>query len=242
VRLEKRFERPRVGAAVVSSVHVRLQHGPGKLKSRSCASDLTPLSGMISRRAILTLACVAVAGLIAVGVAQLPRDSTTAGTSAKLTAAQTNALLAGSPPALAGLHKQSGALLEGGARALHARLASLKGYPVVINKWASWCVPCKEEFGAFQHASAEYGRRVAFIGIDSEDPKRTDALAFLKSFPVSYPSYYDSSGALGEQTTGSPFIPVTLFIGRDGHQFPRQGQYPSAAKLEQDIRRYALQG
>lgn len=197
---------------------------------------------MISRRAILTFACLAVAGLIAVGVAQLPHSSSTTGTPAQLTAAQVNALLAGSPPALAALHRQGGALLEGGARALHARLAALQGYPVVINKWASWCVPCKEEFGAFQHASAAYGRRVAFIGIDSEDPKRADALAFLKSFPVSYPSYYDSSGALGEQITGSPFIPVTLFIGRDGHQFPRQGQYPSTAKLELDIRRYALRG
>lgn len=196
---------------------------------------------MISRRAILTFACLVVAGLIAVGVAQLPHSSST-GARAQLTAAQANALLAGSPPALAALHAQGGALLEGGARALRARLAALKGYPVVVNKWASWCVPCKEEFGAFQHASAEYGRRVAFIGIDSEDPKRAGALAFLKSFPVSYPSYYDPSGGLGEKITGSPFIPVTLFVGRDGRQFPRQGQYPSSAKLEQDIRRYALQG
>ncbi len=231
-----------MGAARVCSVHVRIQHGPGKLKSRGFASDLAPLSGMITRRAILTFACLVVTGLIAVGVAQLPRSSSTGGTQAQLTAAQANALLAGSPPALAALHKQGGTLLEGGARALHARLAALKGYPIVINKWASWCVPCKEEFGAFQHASAEYGRRVAFIGIDSEDPKHAEALTFLKSFPVNYPSYYDASGTLGEQITGSPFIPVTLFIARDGRQFPRQGQYPSAAKLEQDIRRYALQG
>jgi cytochrome c biogenesis protein CcmG/thiol:disulfide interchange protein DsbE len=193
------------------------------------------------RRTIPALACVAVAALIAVGVAELPHGSSTGGAPARLTAAQTRALLAGSPPPLAALHAQGGTLLEGGARALDARLSALRGYPVVINKWASWCVPCKEEFGAFQRASATYGRQVAFIGIDSEDPNRAEALAFLRSFPVSYPSYYDRSGQLGQQITDSPFTPVTVFIARDGRRFPRQGQYPSAAKLEQDIRRYALE-
>jgi cytochrome c biogenesis protein CcmG/thiol:disulfide interchange protein DsbE len=112
----------------------------------------------------------------------------------------------------------------------------------VINKWASWCGPCKEEFGAFQRASAQYGRRVAFIGIDSADPKRADALGFLKSFPVSYPSYYDPSGSLGVQITDSSSTPVTVFIPRHGTPYIRQGQYPSVAKLEQDIRHYALEG
>jgi thiol-disulfide isomerase/thioredoxin len=149
-------------------------------------------------------------------------------------------LLAGSPPALEALHHQGGRLLEGGTHALHARLADLKGYPVVINKWASWCVPCKDEFATFQRVSAEYGRRVAFLGLDSADTSRTDAVAFLKSFPVSYPSYYDPSGALGEQLTDSPFTPVTVFIPRHGRPFIRQGQYPSVGKLRRDIERYAL--
>jgi cytochrome c biogenesis protein CcmG/thiol:disulfide interchange protein DsbE len=197
---------------------------------------------MTSRRVIVTLACLAVAGLIAAGVAELPRSSSTSeSASARLTAAQTSMLLAGSPPALAALHEQGSALLEGGAHALHARLAGLKGYPVVINKWASWCVPCKDEFGAFQRASAEYGRRVAFLGLDSADTSRTDAAAFLRSFPVSYPSYYDKSGQLGEQITDSSFTPVTVFIGRDGRQFIHQGQYPNVAKLREDVRRYALE-
>jgi cytochrome c biogenesis protein CcmG/thiol:disulfide interchange protein DsbE len=189
----------------------------------------------------VTLASLAVLGLIAVGVAELPGGSSTGDSATKrLTRAQTSALLAGSPPPLAALHAQGGAILGGGTRALHARLATLKGYPVVINKWASWCVPCKEEFGAFQRASAEYGRRVAFLGLDSADTNRGDAVAFLNSFPVSYPSYYDKSGQLGEQITDSAFTPVTVFIGRDGHRFIHQGQYPSVGKLERDVERYAL--
>jgi cytochrome c biogenesis protein CcmG/thiol:disulfide interchange protein DsbE len=197
---------------------------------------------MTPRRATATLACLAVAGLIAVGVAELPGGSTAGGPAVeRLTAAQTSALLAGSPPVLAALHDQGGALLEG-ASALHARLAALKGYPAVINKWASWCVPCKAELGAFQRVSAEYGRRVAFLGIDSADANRADALAFLGSFSMSYPSYYDRSGWLGEQITDSSFTPVTVFIGLDGRRFIHQGQYPSTAKLARDVRRYALQG
>jgi thiol-disulfide isomerase/thioredoxin len=196
---------------------------------------------MTSRRAIVTVFCLVVTGLVVVGVAELPGGSSTDGpASTRLTSTQTRALLDGSPPALAALHDQGGALLDGGVQALHTRLAALKGYPLVINKWASWCVPCKEEFGAFQRVSALYGRRVAFIGIDSEDSSRADAAAFLRSFPVSYPSYFDKSGQLGEQITDSASTPVTVFIARDGRQFIRQGQYPSTAKLEQDVVRYAL--
>jgi cytochrome c biogenesis protein CcmG/thiol:disulfide interchange protein DsbE len=195
---------------------------------------------MTPRRTIVTLACLAVAGLIAVGVAELPRGSSTGSTATRLTAAQTSALLAGSPAPLAALHAQANVLLGGGARALRARLAALRGYPVVINKWASWCEPCRDESSAFQRVSAEYGRRVAFLGIDSGDSSRARAATFLKSFPVSYPSYYDHSGELGEQLTDSTSTPVTVFVARDGRQFIRQGQYPSATKLREDVQRYAL--
>jgi len=195
---------------------------------------------MNHRRAIVTFVCLAALVLIGVGVAELPRDSSRDSSATRLTAAQASALLAGSPPALAALHAQGGALLEGGPSAMKARLAALKGYPVVINKWASWCVPCKEEFAAFQRVSAEYGRRVAFIGIDSEDPKRADAQAFLKSFPVSYPSYYDPSGQLGVQVTDSSFIPVTVFKPLHGQPFIYQGQLPSASRLREEVERYAL--
>jgi cytochrome c biogenesis protein CcmG, thiol:disulfide interchange protein DsbE len=198
---------------------------------------------MISRHAILTLACLAVAGLIAVGVAELPGGSSTDTTkTTRLTRAQVGALLAGSPPALAALHRQGGRLLFGGGRSLHARLAALKGYPVVVNKWASWCVPCREELPAFQRASAEYGKRVAFIGLDSGDSGKTNAEAFLRSFPLSYPSWYDPSGSLGEQITDSSFTPVTVFIPVHGKPYIRQGQYPSLAKLREDIELYALDG
>jgi thiol-disulfide isomerase/thioredoxin len=196
---------------------------------------------MTPRRTIVALLCLGLIVVIAIGVTQLPSGSPSGGdVTTRLTAAQTSALLAGSPGPLAALHAQAGLLLDGGAGALHARLRALKGYPVVINKWASWCVPCKEEFAAFQRVSAEYGRRVAFIGIDSGDAHRAEAAAFLKSFPVSYPSYFDPSEALGLQLTDSTATPTTVFIPVHGTSYIRQGQYPSAARLRRDVERYAL--
>jgi cytochrome c biogenesis protein CcmG/thiol:disulfide interchange protein DsbE len=195
---------------------------------------------MTARRMLLALVLGALVVPIAIGVTQLPSGSSGGKAAARLSAAQTRGLLAGSPRPLAALHAQGGMLLEGGTSAFERRLAALKGYPVVVNKWASWCVPCKEEFAAFQRVSAEYGRRVAFIGIDSADPDRGEAVAFLKSFSVSYPSYYDKSGGLGLQLTDSTATPATVFIPPHGAPEIVQGEYPSAGKLRRDVERYAL--
>jgi cytochrome c biogenesis protein CcmG/thiol:disulfide interchange protein DsbE len=193
---------------------------------------------MTLKRLPLALATVAVVVLLVVGLLQL--KSSPATTPSTLTLAQMRSSLQGSPPELASLHTQANELLGGGLPALRARLAALRGTPVVINKWASWCAPCREEFGAFQRVSVSRGREVAFIGIDSGESGRSDALAFLRSFPVSYPSYYDQNGQAGLAITDSTFTPVTVFYNRRGQIYIHQGPYPSAAKLEQDVKRYAL--
>jgi thiol-disulfide isomerase/thioredoxin len=196
---------------------------------------------MSARRISIAVGGAAVAVLLAVGLLQLTNSGDTAQSGPlKLTLAQMKAQLTGSPAPLAALHEQAGELLEGGAPALRARLAALHGEPVVINKWASWCEPCREEIGSFQRVSLRFGREVAFIGINSLDTNRTDALGFLHSFPVSYPSYYDQSGQTGIAITDSSFVPVTVFYDARGREYIRQGPYLSQAKLEQDIRRYAL--
>lgn len=192
-------------------------------------------------RLLMTLAILAVIALLAIGLVQLAGSSSSSnGSSARLTLAQVQARLAGSPAALTALHAQAGQILSGGSPALHARLTSLHGYPLVINKWASWCVPCQSERATFQHVSTSLGRSVAFLGIDSSDTSLADGRAFLRVAPAGYPSYYDQSGRLGTQIADSSFTPVTVFYDRAGRQYIHQGPYPSVAKLEADVRRYAL--
>jgi cytochrome c biogenesis protein CcmG, thiol:disulfide interchange protein DsbE len=196
---------------------------------------------MAVKRTSIAALGAALAVLVVIGVAELAGSSTKrAAAPVRLTLAEMRARLAGSPQPLAALHAHAGELLEGGRSQLRARLESLRGRPVVINKWASWCGPCRDEFAAFQRASLSQGRQVAFIGIDSGDSSRADALAFLRSFPVSYPSYYDQDGRLGIAITDSSFTPVTVFYDRRGAQFIHQGPYLSQLELEQDVRRYAL--
>jgi thiol-disulfide isomerase/thioredoxin len=196
---------------------------------------------MTPKRLSITLASIAVAALVIVGLLQA-RGSSTPTAASHLTLAEMRSRLVDSPPALGALHAQGSDVLEGGLPALRARLHALAGLPIVVNKWASWCGPCRAEFGVFQQASLSQGRTVAFVGIDSGDPSRANAVAFLRSFPVSYPSYSDPGGQAGEAITDSSFTPVTVFYDSRGSQYIHQGPYPSVAKLEQDIRRYALGG
>jgi thiol-disulfide isomerase/thioredoxin len=197
---------------------------------------------MTPKRLLLSSCALVVLALLVVGLVQLAGGAQHGVATSKLSAAQIDTRLARSPAPLSALHTQADEVLPGGARALRDRLGTLHGYPLVINKWASWCTPCRAERGAFQHASATFGRTVAFLGIYSGDTSVADALSFLRAFPVGYPSYYDQSGAAGQAVTDSSFTPVTVFFDHSGGEYIHQGPYLSLASLERDIRRYALEG
>jgi cytochrome c biogenesis protein CcmG/thiol:disulfide interchange protein DsbE len=201
-----------------------------------CARSGT-LTAVTPKSLSIAGAIAAVLVVLVLGLLQL--HGSAAPTPSKLTLTQMRARLAGSPGPLAALHAQASEIVSGGLPALRARLAALRGTPVVINKWASWCEPCREELGAFQRVSVSRGHEVAFLGIDSND-SRDHALAFLRAFPVSYPSFYDPSGQAGLAITDSGNTPVTVFVNRSGGEFIHQGPFLSVAKLEAAVRRYAL--
>jgi cytochrome c biogenesis protein CcmG/thiol:disulfide interchange protein DsbE len=157
-------------------------------------------------------------------------------------AGQVQSAFKGSPPPLTSLHDQANRLLPGGSRAFKARLAGLRGYPVVVNKWASWCGPCQSEFPVFQKVAVTFGRRVAFVGIDGKDHNQA-AESFLRHFPVTYPSYADPNEDIARALQAATFYPQTLYFNRAGKQvYDHAGPYLSTSALSQDIRRYALGG
>jgi cytochrome c biogenesis protein CcmG, thiol:disulfide interchange protein DsbE len=191
---------------------------------------------MLARIGLLLTLCAVVTAALAAGGCG---SSTTSGDGSHPNYAKA---LAGSPPPLAAIHKQANDLLPGGQAAFEKRLAQLRGYPVVVNVWASWCGPCREEFPVLQQLSARYGKRVAFLGVNSEDS--SDAAAtFLREEPLSYPSYVDPHRGTLESLGGLGGFPDTAFYDKSGELVNlKQGPYRSDSELEADVRRYAVGG
>jgi thiol-disulfide isomerase/thioredoxin len=120
------------------------------------------------------------------------------------------------------------------------KLNELRGVPVVVNQWASWCPSCRSEFPFFQRLAAELRSRVAFVGLDSQDD-RGAAEDFLKQFPVPYPSIFDPSAGEAISIGGGQGWPTTIYFNRRGEStYIRPGGYATPAQLRADIERYAL--
>jgi len=152
------------------------------------------------------------------------------------------AALAGAPKPLAALYRHGDRLLSGGPDAFQNQLDALRGHPVVVNKWASWCAPCRREFPYLQRLSARYGKRVAFLGVDADDSEAA-ARTFLGEFPLPYPSYSDPDQDISQAIGATVGFPQTAFYDSSGERvFVKPGQYASQADLAADIRRYAMDG
>jgi len=147
--------------------------------------------------------------------------------------------LARTPGPLGLLYRRPGQLLDGGPAAFRRQLTQLKGRPVVVNKWASWCGPCRYEFPFFQKQAAKRGRGVAFFGVDGEDT-RGAARKFLRRFPVPYPSFFDPHSKIAAVFRGDRVFPTTAYYDSKGTLvYTKQGGYASEALLEKDIARWA---
>ena len=150
------------------------------------------------------------------------------------------AALAGAPRPLARLYSHGDILVTAGTQAFQAQLDAVRGYPAVVNKWASWCEPCRREFPYLQRLSARFGKRVAFIGVNAKDSGAA-ARTFLEEFPLPYPSFTDPDQDISRLLGATVGFPATAFYDASGNRvFVKQGQYASQAELAADIRRHAL--
>lgn len=143
------------------------------------------------------------------------------------------------PKALADNRAQANEIIDGSTEALEAKLEELRGHPVVVNQWGSWCPPCRAEFPFFAEIAEAHAADVAFVGVDIQDDREA-AEAFLEDFPVRYPHIFDvDAQAVFELLDWRQVSPSTWFIDERGeivHQRP--GAYPDGAALEADIERH----
>lgn len=97
-------------------------------------------------------------------------------------------------------------------------LGDLRGAPVVMNFWASWCGPCRKEQPDLNRVHADYAPRgVQFLGVDIQD-SRANALAHVREFDIPYDSLFDPSSSYAAQFggIGPRAIPTTLIIDSHG--------------------------
>jgi cytochrome c biogenesis protein CcmG/thiol:disulfide interchange protein DsbE len=187
------------------------------------------------KRGHFLLGAVALVVVLVIGLTQAGGKEEVGKGSDDFDLAQAKQQLAGAPAPLAGLHDQADELLEGGPDAFRKRLRELRGHPVVINKWASWCGPCRAELPILQKISTERGKQIAFVGLNARD-KRAAAKRFIANYPVPYPSYEDPDETIARELKAPSNFPVTLFVDEDGKTvFTHQGGYRDADDLNADI-------
>ncbi len=116
-------------------------------------------------------------------------------------------------------------------------LAGLAGKPTVINVWASWCEPCREEAPMLQRFHERTGGRVRVLGVLFQD-NRADALRFAAEHDLHYPSVVDQLG----KTKGSLGVvgaPMTLLVSADGRIVHRKaGPIESSEELNRLVERH----
>jgi cytochrome c biogenesis protein CcmG, thiol:disulfide interchange protein DsbE len=187
------------------------------------------------RRLLLTAASAAAA----VALAACGTQSGAGNPDSQLTPEQASAPIEGASPQLAAIRAQAGELLPGGEGAFNDRIAKLRGTPIVVNNWASWCGPCRFEFPYFQSQGEKRGGEIAFLGVGSDDSQ--DALAtFLDELPLPYPTYLDPHKDIWHELDVTVGLPATAFYDSSGERvFTHQGTYADEDALAADIDRYA---
>ena len=112
-------------------------------------------------------------------------------------------------------------------------LDRLTGRPTLLNLWATWCLPCREEMPLLQDAFVRYGQEVRFLGVDTQDSPE-GAASFVSDLGIGYPHVLDPDGEL-LSTLGVRGLPVTLAIYESGRIVARSVGELDAQELQQLI-------
>jgi len=190
---------------------------------------------------MIAFAVVAVIAFVVVGVLQTRDSDRATGAAPKaLSLAEVSRPIGGAPPVLAALHSRVNELAGGGPKAFDAQLRALRGHPVVVNLWASWCDPCRYELPFLQRVALDRGARVAFLGVNVNDAPSA-AKEFAAQYPMPYPSFEDPrSGVAGRY--GARGLPATAFYNAAGKLvIVHQGVFPTQQKLVDALERYTRQ-
>jgi thiol-disulfide isomerase/thioredoxin len=191
------------------------------------------------RKWLVGIGLIALVAVVVVGLTQAGGgDDSSASPPKSLSRAEVTKPLPGQPETLAALHARSGELVAGGLPQFDRELKALRGTPVVVNLWASWCGPCRYEIPFIQRQFREHGTKVAFLGVNSDDGDGS-ARKMAEELPMPYPSVVDDRANLAGRL-GARGLPVTVFYDANGKQtYVHQGQYRTEQQLGEDIERYA---
>jgi cytochrome c biogenesis protein CcmG, thiol:disulfide interchange protein DsbE len=128
--------------------------------------------------------------------------------------------------------------IAGGVDAFE-RFVAGQNKPVVVNKWASWCGPCRFEFPFLESQAKKRRGEVVFVGVNSND-NRSDAQEFLADNPVPYDHFEDPDQEIAASFNAVQGFPVTAYYGADGErEYVHIGGYADEEDLAEDIDRYA---
>lgn len=182
---------------------------------------------------VIAVACLAVAlltyGLIAQGASTAIDEALSRGEAAQAPAFELADL--GEPVAAETPAEKAFALAAGDSR---VALDELRGRPLVLNFWASWCSPCASEAPLLERTWQDVqGDGVLFIGLNMQD-NSVDAERFLSRYSVTYPSIKDPSSDTADQY-GVTGIPETFFIDEDGRVVAHVAGEVNSRQLEEGI-------
>ena len=115
-------------------------------------------------------------------------------------------------------------------------LSNLKGKPIVLNFWASWCQPCKEELPLLENAWKQMQaqkKNIVFLGIDFQE-LNSDASSFLLQHGITYLAGLDTDGSIANKY-GVSSLPQTIFIDRNGTVTSREPQELTTQELSRNL-------